>query len=129
MYKTIKHIILVIITLFVIFYPVLSKEKAVKTPQQIVYPQTKATRAENIRNPQSMSTSYLLTVEGDYICAYIIVNGSKTVAEKSYIDTTALSPDELDRLTKGISAKSREELYQYYESYTSWPKTTLSLPA
>ena len=65
------------------------------------------------------SESFLLILDGNSICAYKNTGGKMELLEKATIETSSLSGIELSELSDGIVAKSLEEVYLFFEAYTS----------
>ena len=68
---------------------------------------------------QEDKCKYYITLEGDALCAYLVENGETELLRSEKAVTLLMSEDEISMLSRGIYAESYEDLWMYFESYSS----------
>ena len=53
------------------------------------------------------------------MCAYLVENGETELLRSEKAVTLLMSEDEISMLSRGIYAESYEDLWMYFESYSS----------
>ena len=117
-----SKLLFTLIISFVLFLTVFAfREFTAVAPESYPPPEISASQIKNSRHTpvESPQSKYLIRLEGNIIYAYRNNNGKLTELEKSEIETSSLSSEDIRILQNGIYADSAEDILLYFESYTS----------
>ncbi|MBE7051773.1 MAG: hypothetical protein E7395_04305 [Ruminococcaceae bacterium] len=95
-------------------------EKPTEQSETLSYPANVSSgQKSGEEEKQEDKCKYYITLEGDALCAYLVENGETELLRSEKAVTLLMSEDEISMLSRGIYAESYEDLWMYFESYSS----------
>jgi len=117
-YSKLSFILMLSLVIFVAGFAL--RKQSQNSADNNANPQISASEVKSSRRSSTGSdTGFLLRLEGNTLFAYHIINNTCKSVEQAEIEISSFSAEDIKLLQNGIYADSAEELFLYFESYTS----------